>query len=271
MFIFSLFIFIGSLGWLYCEPGWEPGLFALSSFSVVIFSENHVRDFIKRKLRNFKSLNIPISNGEILVNDEKLMAVLRPLCLGVNLEINITNLEDDALEKHANKKVLDENEKYYLLAQIDRRKERIRLSSEGIMQITMLYRKGFIRCGIEMLPSIVRRYINIVYPPTPNSPSFIERHREQAFDLYSNSVTKGEISFIADIPHIETQEILKKLEVKSTQDMGIPYMYSALQVPEVILCKYIVPAQILYGLTTHISEIENDNFWALHNWAIGPH
>ena len=78
------------------------------------------------------------------------------------------------------------------------------------------------------------------------------------------------LSFIADIPDAEVDEIINKLEIKSTQDMCFPYTYSVLQVPERILYEYIIPAKVSYGLTRY-KEVANDNYWAPQNWAIGPH
>jgi hypothetical protein len=252
------------------EPGWEPSLFALSSASAVVFSESYVKNYIKEKYQSYKSNKIIISEGEIIADDEELMKFLRPLCLGEDVSIDVRNLEDDILENHARKKVKDENERYYLLAQVDRRKKKLDLCSEGIKKIAELYRQGFIRCRIDNLPNVVRRYVSVIYPPLPNSSGFLERHKETAFDVYSNSVIKGEISFIADIPSAEVDEIVTKLEIKSTQDMCAPYFYSVLQIPERILHEYIIPAQVSYGLTRY-KEIADDNYWAPQNWAIGPH
>lgn len=252
------------------EPGWEPSLFALSSFSAVVFSESHVKNYIKEKYQSYKSKKVVISEGDLTATDEELMSIIRPLCLGDDVVIEIKNLEDDALEHHAKKKVKNENERYYLLAQVDRRKKNIALCEEGIKKIADLYRRGFIRCGIESLPNIVRRYVSIIYPQLSDSPKFLKKHKEKAFDIYSNSVVKGEISFVADIPEAEVDEIIEKLEINSTQDMCLPYAYSVLQVPDRILYEYIVPAKVFYGLTRY-KDIANDNFWASQNWAIGPH
>lgn len=255
---------------MYFEPGWEPSLFALSSLSAVVVSESHVNSYIKRKYLSFKSKKIVVSDGNIIASDEELLKILRPLCLGDSMGVEVRNLEDDALENHARKKVKDENERYYLLAQVDRRKNKLILCREGIKKIADLYRHGLIRCSIEKLPNTVRRYVSVIYPPLPNSPRFLEKHKEKAFDIYSNSIIKGEISFIADIPDAEVDEIIKKLEINSTQDMCSPYAYSVLQVPERILNEYIIPAKVSCGLTRY-KEIANDNFWAPQNWAIGPH
>jgi len=211
-----------------------------------------------------------ICEDNLITNDEELMKILRPLCLGNEIGIEIRNIEDEALENHAKKKVKDENERYYLLAQVNRRKKKLDLCKKGIKKIVELYRKGFIRCRINDLPNIVRRYVSVVYPPLPNSPRFLEKHKEKAFDIYSNSVVKGEISFIADIPDTGVDEVLKKLGIESTQDMCFPYAYSVLQVPDRILNEYIIPAKIFYGLTSY-KDIANDNFWAPQNWAVGPH
>jgi hypothetical protein len=269
LFIFSLLIFVGSLGWVYSEPNWEPILFAFSSFSVVVFSESHIKSFIASKYHSYKAYKIVISDGKILSSDQSLMEIIRPLCLGENLEIKFTNLDDDSLVQHAKKKVEDENQKYYLLAQVDRRRKKLALSSEGLKKITFLYRKGLIRCEVEKLPSIIRGYISFLYPPLTTSPDV--QYRKRPFDIYSSSVVKSEISFIADIPNIEVQELIEELEIKSTQEMCIPYVYSVLQIPRKTLYEYVVPAQIFYGLTRYKKEAENDKFWALHNWAIGPH
>ncbi len=270
MFIFSTLIFIGSLGWLFFEPGWEPGLFVLSSISGVIFSESHAKERIKNKYKTYKAKKISISEGIIITKDEELMKIFRPLCLGENFDIKFKNQEDDKLEAYAKNKVKDENQKYYLLAQVERRKKKLELCEEGFRKIAYLYRKGFIRCEIERLPKIARRYVSIVYPSAPNSKSHLERQKEIAFDVYSHFLAKREISFIADIPEKEVDEIIEKLEIKSTQDMCIPYKYSLLQIPDVIIYDYIFPAQILAGLTSH-NEIINEDFWAPQSWAIGPH
>jgi hypothetical protein len=268
LFIFTLLIFIGSIGWLVFEPGWEPALFALSSFSAVILTG---KSFIKEQYKKFTAYKIPVSDGAIALDDDALLKILRPLCLGEKVGVEVINLQVNALEKHARKKVKDENKQYYLLSQVDRSKKKLELADAGIKQITTLYRKGFINCAIEKLPLIVRRYVSVIYPPIPGSPLFLEKQGEKAFDIYSNCVVKHEISFIADLPEKAVHAIIEKLELKSTQEMCLPYMYSALQLPEDILYEYVVTAQVFAGLTRYKNEIENNNFWALHNWAVGPH
>ncbi|MDA1379588.1 hypothetical protein PCI56_06535 [Plesiomonas shigelloides subsp. oncorhynchi] len=124
MFIFSLLIFFGSLGWLIFEPGWEPSLFALSSLSAVVVSDNHVKSYIKKKYQDYAAKKIVISEGKVVTEDNELMKIIRPLCLGNDIDITVINMQDDVLEKHARKKVDDENQKYYLLAQVDRRKKK---------------------------------------------------------------------------------------------------------------------------------------------------
>jgi hypothetical protein len=264
-------IFLGSIGLLFFEPGWEPSLFALSSFSATIFSENHIRDHIKQRLRHFKAQNIKVSEGFIKTSDKELMKIFRQLCLDQNLDIKVINLDDDALEKFAKKKVNDEDRKYHLLAQVKRFKKKIDLCEQGIRKIAELYEKRLIRCNIDLLPIIARRYVSIVYPPMfdIDNSSFIERQKEIGFDIYSRDVIKGEISFMASIPNSSIDLILKKLKIKSTQEMSLPYMYSVLDIPESILYEYIVPNQVLSGLTRY-KEIENVKFWAPQNWAIGP-
>lgn len=270
MFILSLLILIGSIGWLLFEPGWEPSLFALSSFSAVVYSEGHLREHLKRKIKSYKSKKILISEGNIIADDEELMKLMRPLCLGKKVSFEVINLEDDALEKNARKMVKDENEKYYKLAQINRHKKKLNLCSEGIKKIADLYRQGFINCDIGSLPNIVRRYVSIIYRPLSSSSLLLDKSKEVAFDIYSNSSVKGEISFIADIPSEEVDKMFRKLEINSAQDMRLRYFYSVLEVPERVLNEYIIPAQVSYGLTT-FKEIANDSFWAHQNWAIGPH
>ena len=184
MFIFSLLLFIGSLGWLIFEPGWEPSLFVLSSLSAVIVSENHVKSYLKTKYQHYFVKKIVISEGNIIAENDELMKIIRPLCLGDDIDFTVINMEDDALEKHATKKVEDENQKYYLLAQVDRRKEKLSLCCDGIKKIADLYRKGFIRCEVDRLPIIVRRYVSVIYTPMPNNSSFSETQKEKAFDIY---------------------------------------------------------------------------------------
>lgn len=271
MFVFTILIFIGSLFWVYFEPGWEPGLFALSSFSGVVLTESHVNQFIKEKYRSFRACKLKISNSEIVSDDEALMKIIRPLCLGENLELVFRNVQDDALEKHAKKKIADENQRFYLLSQVEKRKKKLKLARVGVEKIAALYRKGFLRCEIQHLPAVIRRYISIVDPPMPNTPLSLQQQREKVFDIYSNNIVSGEISFLASIPEDAVDEIIKKIELRSTQDLCIPYMYSVLQIPTNILCEYVVPAQVLYGLTTYKDLAENDNFWGLQNWAFGPH
>lgn len=245
-------------------------MFALSSLSAVVVSDNHVKSYIKKKYQDYAAKKIVISEGKVVTEDNELMKIIRPLCLGNDIDITVINMQDDVLEKHARKKVDDENQKYYLLAQVDRRKKKIALCHDGIRKISELYRKGFIRCEVDRLPIIVKRYVSIIYPTMPNESSFTDKQQEKAFDIYSNNVAKGEVSFIADIPEAEVDIILKKLEIKSTQEMCSPYMYSILDIPEQLLYEYVLPAQVFYGLTRH-KEIASEAFWAPQNWAIGPH
>ena len=97
MFIFSILLFIGSIGWILFEPGWEPSLFALSSLSAVVFSESHVKNYIKEKYQSYKAKKIVISEGSIIASDEELLKILRPLCLGDSMDIEVRNLEDDGV------------------------------------------------------------------------------------------------------------------------------------------------------------------------------
>lgn len=269
MFIISLLIFLGGLCWFYFEPGWEPGLFILSSFSVVIFSESHVKKFIKEKYMRLKSHNIKISKGEVLLSDEQLMRIIRPLCLGEDVKFFISNLEGDSLEKYAKRKVKNEDEKYHLLAQVNRGKNTVILCMEGIKLIALLYKKELIRCNVGMLSSIARNYIFLVYSLSHSG--YRRDCMEYTFDVYSSSIIDGQIYFSASIPDFEIKKILEKIGVTSTQEMCQPYMYCILELPEDILLKYIVPAHIFHGLIRFSDDIENDNFWAQHNWYIGPH
>ena len=268
LILISLIVFLGSLGWLYYEPGWEPSLFMLTSFSGLVFSESRIKSIVRGKFRDRLAKKISVSGGLVVTCDKELMKLIRPLCLGENLLFRFVNEDDIELERHAKKKVNDDNTKHHLLIRVQRRKVKLDLCEQGLRKIAELYREGHMQCGIDNLPSIVRKFVSIIYSSAVKSSP--EKRSERPFDVYSNSVVKGEISFIADIPDSEVGKIIEVLGIGSVQDMCLPYMYSVLQIPESILYDYIIPAQVFAGLTKFTS-IKSNNFWSLHNWAIGPH
>ena len=271
MFVFSLVIFVASLVWLAYEPGFEPGITAISSFAAMLFTESHIRNFCSKKYLEFRAKKLIISNGEILLNDNELMNIMRQLSLGKEVDFRVSNQEDRELETHAKKKVNDKNEQYNLLSYIDRRKKKLALSKHGIEKIAALFRKGFIQCEINDLPAIVRRFVSIVYPPTIDSVKLNSQNKEKSFDIYSSSVSERQLSFIANIPETDVQELMKSLKIESLQEMCQPHKYSALEIPSRIFYQYVLPAQILYGLRTYKNESGSDDYWAVQLWSIGPH
>ena len=269
MFAFSLIIFLGSLGWIYFEPGWEPTLFSISTLAALVLNESHVKRYFSEKVRGWKTKKIPIENGSIVVSDEDILDIVRPLCLGKDLLYVFEDKGAKELAEHARKYLSDKNEKFYAFAQVHRSSSEIDLVNSGFKIIVYLYKKGIINVAIDRIPEIFKNYVKLVYSSSTGHPNYSERSKP--FDIYSNNVTDGQIHFVADIPEAIVEKILIKLNISSTQQLAIPYQYSLLDLPDNAVYEYVVPAQILAALTRFTSLKSEDNFWAIHNWAFGPH
>ncbi|WFS17198.1 hypothetical protein P9K38_17295 [Pseudomonas sp. 905_Psudmo1] len=272
MFWFTLIIFIGSLGWLFSSPDWEPALFSVSSLAALLAQEPHGKSLIKRLISKIKSKKITIKGrGNITNSDEELLDIIRRKSPGQVSEAIIIDMSANELKKYAERKAKDDNEKYYLLAQAKRMNEKLPLVAAGLDTLAEKYSKGFFRVGVDSLPGIFREYVNLIYPPLPIDNRFIPYNKSTNFDIYSNNINGKELSFIASFPEEVCRQLLDKFEAKSLQHFTIPYNHSAIELPETAIYKHVVPALILAGQTKYKELGRNDNFWALHNWAFGLH
>lgn len=269
MFVFYVIIFLGSLGWLYSDPDWEPAIASISSLAAVVFSESHVKLYLSEKIKSLRAKTIPIENGAVVISDSELLDIVRPLCLGEDKSYKFEDRDAESLEKHARKNVNDKNQKFYVLSQVNRSKAKLELVNYGLEKIVYLYNKRLLNVAIDCVPAIIRNFVSIVYSSSTGHPNFPEKTKP--FDVYSNNVTDGQIHFVADIPEAIVEKILEKLNLSSTQQLAIPYQYSLLDLPDRAVHEYIVPAQVYAALTRFEGLESDDQFWAIHNWAIGPH
>lgn len=270
MIWFTLIIFIGSLGWLISSPDWEPTLFAISSCAALLAQEPHGKSLIKILARKIKSKKITLKDrGDIITSDEDLLEIIKNKSLGKSTEITFIDASADALKKYANKKAKDESEKYYLLAQVKRMNEKLQLVESGLNVLTEKYSMGFFRTSINSLPEIFREYVRLLYPPLPDDERFMAYHSSTHFDIYSNSISGKVLSFVASFPEETCDKLLEKFGCKTIQEFTIPYNHSAIELPEPVINRHVVPALILAGQTRYKDISNNDNFWALHNWSFG--
>lgn len=269
MFVFSIIIFLGSLGWLYSDPDWEPAIVAISSLAAVIFNESHVKVYFSEKIRTLRAKKIPIENGAIAISDAELLDIVRPLCLGENKSYKFEDRDAERLEKHARKNVKDKNQIFYVLSQVKRSNSKLELIESGLEKIVYLYDNRFLNVAIDYVPKIIKNFVNIVYSSSTGKPNFSQKTKP--FDIYSNNVTDGQIHFVADIPETIVKQILEKLNLSSTQQLAVPYQYSLLDLPDMAVYEYVVPAQVFAALTRFEGLQSNDQFWAIQNWAFGPH
>jgi len=269
LFVFSIIIFLGSLGWLYSDPDWEPAIVAISSLASVIFNESHVKLYFSEKIRTLRAKKIPIENGTITISDAELLDIVRPLCLGENKSYKFEDRDYKRLEKYARKSIKDKNQKFYVLSQVNSSNSKLGLIDSGLEKIVYLYNKRFLNVTIDCVPKIIKNFVNIVYSSPTGHPSFSQKTKP--FDVYSNNVTDGQIHFVADIPETIVKQILEKLNISSTQQLALPYHYSLLDLPDIAVYEYVVPAQVFAALTRFKGLGSDDQFWAIQNWAFGPH
>ncbi|MBB1307753.1 hypothetical protein [Pseudoalteromonas sp. SR43-5] len=271
MFIFTVIIFIGSLGWVYFEPGWEPSLFSIASFAAVVSSENHVKRWIKNKINDFRAKKITIENGLISDSDEDILKIIRPLCLGENVLFTCTNVDAFKFKKDSMTQFDSDEIRFYKKSKSDSLLAKSKLVESAVVIISELYKSHLINMEISDLPKVIRNFVKITYPNSNGKPSFFINGKTTSFDIYSNSIDGKTFSFIADFPDNIVEKILTKLNLKNTSELAIPYHYSALELPEDAFNEYVLPAQIHSALKVYKEYKDNDSFWVAYNWAFGPH
>ncbi|MDC9515411.1 hypothetical protein PSH47_19905 [Pseudoalteromonas sp. CST5] len=272
MFIFTVIIFIGSLGWVFFEPGWEPSLFSIASFSAMISFKNHVRKCIKNKINAFRSKKIFIENGLISDTDEKILEIIRPLCLGENVLFKCTNLDALRFKKDSMNQSDNDDVRFYKKSKSDNLIAKSKLVESAIVIISDLYKSHLICIEMSDIPQVIRNFVKITYPNSNGKPSFSIDGETTSFDIYSNSISDGKIfSFVADFPDDIIKKTLAKLSLKNINELAIPYNYSVLQLPEEAFNKYVLPAQVYSVLSVYKEYKEDYSFWVSCNWAFGPH
>ncbi|KIN14477.1 hypothetical protein [Halomonas sp. KHS3] len=189
--------------------------------------------------------------------------------LGGNQSYKFEDRNAKSLSAHARKNVKDKNQKFYALSQVKRSNSKLELVGSGVEKIIYLYNKRLLNVAIDCVPKIIKNFVKVVYSSSTGYPSFSEKTKP--FDVYSNNVTDGQIHFVADIPETIVKQILEKLNLSSTQQLAIPYQYSLLDLPDKAVYEYVVPAQLFAALTRFEGLNSEDQFWAIHNWAFGPH
>ncbi len=267
MFWIALIIFLGSIGWAYSEPGWEPFLFAISSMGVLLSHESHVKKFLLNLLPNNKKRTICIAeHGDVEYNNYSGLDIIKSLILNEDIELLITSKEAEHLRKHAHKEEKNTDTGFHLKERAKRLDDKLILVKEGLYRIAALHKKGLIQCQLRELPTIFEQLTRMIFPASISTPV-----NNSAFDIYVKTNDGNEISFIADFTQEETSELLEKLEVDSTQKLAIPYNFMVSDIPVHTINHRIISKQIFASLTRHKEFADDDSYWFIQNWYFGPH
>ena len=271
MFIFTIIIFIGSLGWAYFEPGWEPILFSIASLATMLSSNSSVIGYIKNKLEHFRAKKITIESGLISDSDEHILKIIKALCLGEDCLIKCIDVDALKLKKDSMKHTISDEERFYKKSKSDNFLVKSKLVESAFFILSELQKSHLVNVEISNLPKVLRNIVKITYPKTNGRPSYFIEGKTALFDIYSEQIEGQILSFVADFPPEVVEKILTKLNIESTNELAIPYDYSVLQLPEEAFNEYVLPAQIHAVLKKYPKYRDNENFWIPSNWAFGLH
>ncbi len=270
MLWFSWILFLGSLGWLYSQPDWEPALFSISMLGALIYSDKKAKaapfSLLKTWFLKGKQEVIVISAvNTIDLDNESLTKLISNSILESRGSVKFKHEGVSELRNYANKKEKDINTKHSILERAQTIEKRLSIVAEGYAKLIWLIQKKYISCQANEYPKLLKKLVQLVYAGAVVATG----HRK--FDIYHN-----ELHYPIYLPDDKVNLIEEKLNstfAVGSEDtlslMTIPKNFVVMGMPEDIIFTEIVPAHIYYGLTRYVELKGDEEYWGIYSWHIG--